>query len=100
MFIFFAKNTNNFLVNLKRLIYYFDCPIDQVWDVKACEPIANYRAHHGRLLCTLWSALDPDIIYTGGDDFSAQGWKISQQTHKAPPVGRNWYFTTLVYYIC
>ena len=65
-----------------------NCSFGQVWDVKCGEGVANYRAHHGRLLSVMWSSLDPDVIYTGGDDFTIQAWNILQQTHKIPPAGK------------
>ncbi len=69
----------------------FDCSVAvflQVWDVRKGEPVANFRDHGGRLLCAHWSGLDPDLIYTGADDFTAQAWKVSEQPHKAPPAGK------------
>ena len=59
----------------------------QVWDVNKAEPLANYRGHHGRLLCAVWSGLDADVVYTGSDDFAVHCWNVSQQTHKTPPTG-------------
>ena len=55
--------------------------------MKQGTPVANYRGHSGRLMTVTWSPADPDIIYTGGDDFTVQPWKISQQEHQTPPKG-------------
>ena len=50
--------------------------------------MANYRGHSGRLFCTQWSMTDPDVIYTGADDFSVHAWRISQQEYIVPPKGQ------------
>nr|XP_006819751.1 PREDICTED: gem-associated protein 5-like [Saccoglossus kowalevskii] len=60
----------------------------QVWDVMNGEPIANYRAHHGRLFSVIWSVLHPDVVYTGGEDFTLQKWRISQQEFIKPPKNK------------
>ena len=59
----------------------------QVWDVKSSQPMANFRGHHSRLLSVAFSDLDPDLVYTGGDDFCVYGWRPSEQKHQAPPSG-------------
>lgn len=51
------------------------------------EALANYRGHVGFLLCVDWSPTDPDVIWTGGKDFTVQEWKISKQEHTRPPKG-------------
>ena len=50
--------------------------------------MANYRGHSGRLFCTQWSMTDPDVIYTGADDFSVHAWRISQQEYIVPLKGQ------------
>ncbi|PIK60771.1 putative gem-associated protein 5-like [Apostichopus japonicus] len=57
----------------------------QIWDVDSGEALANFRGHQGRLLSVAWSHLDPDILFTGGEDFCVMKWKISECTHKQPP---------------
>lgn len=60
----------------------------QIWDVDTGEALANFRGHQGRLLSMAWSHLDPDILFTGGEDFCVMKWKISECTHKQPPKGK------------
>ncbi|XP_038056324.1 gem-associated protein 5-like [Patiria miniata] len=58
----------------------------QVWDVLKGEPIANFRSHFGRLFSVLWSILDPDVIFSGGEDFCLLKWRVSQVQHTRPPT--------------
>ncbi|AWO99551.1 putative gem-associated protein 5 [Scophthalmus maximus] len=60
----------------------------QVWDVLQEEAVANYRGHHGYLLCVDWSPVDPDVIWTGGKDFTVQEWRVSKQEFTKPPKGK------------
>ncbi|XP_077983936.1 gem-associated protein 5-like [Glandiceps talaboti] len=60
----------------------------QVWDVVRGQPVANYRGHHGRLFSIVWSATDSDSVYSGGEDFTLQRWRVSQQEHVKPPKSR------------
>ncbi|CAG8608519.1 20642_t:CDS:10 [Cetraspora pellucida] len=53
-----------------------------VWNLEHGIPIAMFRGHHGRLLCTVWSLEDEDTIFTGGDDASCFCWKISQNPYE------------------
>lgn len=62
------------------------CPV-QVWDVLQEAALANYRGHVGFLLCVDWSPTDPDVIWTGGKDFTVQEWRISKQDFTKPPKG-------------
>lgn len=64
----------------------FDCTV-QVWDVKHHLAVRNYRGHLGHVLCVQWSLLDKDIIYSGSDDHTLHGWKISEQIYTAPISG-------------
>lgn len=57
----------------------------QVWDVLKQEPVCNYRGHNGRVLCVQWSPVNPDLIWTGADDFTVQEWAVSKQEHVQPP---------------
>lgn len=59
----------------------------QVWDVLQEAPLANYRGHVGYLLCVDWSPVDPDVIWTGGKDFTLQEWRVSKQEFTKPPKG-------------
>ncbi|XP_006165160.1 gem-associated protein 5 isoform X2 [Tupaia chinensis] len=60
----------------------------QVWDTLRAEPLCNFRGHRGRLLCVVWSPLDPDCIYSGADDFCVYKWLTSMQDHSRPPQGK------------
>lgn len=51
-------------------------------------PLSNYRGHVGYLLCVDWSPVDPDVIWTGGKDFTVQEWTVSKQEFTKPPKGR------------
>ena len=88
VFVTILKSTyfNSWLANTFQSLYHHSNP--QVWDVKNVQPMANYRGHSGRLFCTQWSMTDPDVIYTGADDFSVHAWRISQQEYIVPPKGQ------------
>ncbi|XP_028277545.1 gem-associated protein 5 [Parambassis ranga] len=60
----------------------------QVWDVLEEAAISNYRGHHGYLLSVDWSPVDPDVIWTGGKDFTVQEWNLSKQEFTKPPKGK------------
>ncbi|XP_024121575.1 gem-associated protein 5 isoform X2 [Oryzias melastigma] len=60
----------------------------QVWDVLEEAAVSNYRGHVGYLLCVDWSPVDPDVVWTGGKDFTVQEWKVSQQEFTNPPKGK------------
>ncbi|KAM8900481.1 gem-associated protein 5 isoform 2-T2 [Spinachia spinachia] len=60
----------------------------QVWDALREEPLANYRGHVGYLLCVDWSPVDPDVIWTGGKDFTLHEWRVSKQEFTRPPKGK------------
>lgn len=60
-----------------------------MWDVLEEAAVSNYRGHTGYLLCVDWSPVDPDVIWTGGKDFTVQEWKVSQQEFTKPPKGRH-----------
>ncbi len=57
----------------------------QVWDVKNGTPIANFSEHHGRVFCVQWSPKDPDVVFSGSEDCTLRGWRISEQ-HNVLPV--------------
>ncbi|XP_061606965.1 gem-associated protein 5 isoform X2 [Phyllopteryx taeniolatus] len=60
----------------------------QVWDVQQEAALSNYRGHVGYLLCVDWSPVDPDVIWTGGKDFTVQEWRVSKQEFTTPPKGK------------
>ena len=49
------------------------------------EPVANFRAHAGRVLCVLWSYVDQNVVYSGSEDFTLRRWMISDCDYKTPP---------------
>uniref|UniRef100_A0A8C4ZRC9 Gem nuclear organelle associated protein 5 n=1 Tax=Gadus morhua TaxID=8049 RepID=A0A8C4ZRC9_GADMO len=59
----------------------------QVWDVLKGEGLVNYRGHGNRVMCVEWSPVDPDVVWTGADDFTVHEWKPSKQEFTAPPKG-------------
>lgn len=59
----------------------------QIWDVLQEAPICNYQGHTGYLLCVDWSPVDPDVVWTGGRDFTVHEWRISKQEFTKPPKG-------------
>lgn len=59
----------------------------QVWDVLQEAPVSNYQGHTGYLLSVDWSPVDPDVIWTGGKDFTVQEWRVSKQEFTKPPKG-------------
>uniref|UniRef100_A0A7N8YHC7 Gem (nuclear organelle) associated protein 5 n=1 Tax=Mastacembelus armatus TaxID=205130 RepID=A0A7N8YHC7_9TELE len=50
--------------------------------------VCNYRGHVGYLLCVDWSPVDPDVIWSGGKDFTVQEWRVSKQEFTNPPKGK------------
>uniref|UniRef100_UPI0037E7425A gem-associated protein 5 n=1 Tax=Semicossyphus pulcher TaxID=241346 RepID=UPI0037E7425A len=60
----------------------------QVWDVLQEAALSNYRDHVGYLLSVDWSPVDPDVIWTGGKDFTVQEWRVSKQEFTKPPKGK------------
>ncbi|XP_077975936.1 gem-associated protein 5-like [Styela clava] len=64
----------------------------QVWDTETEKPLHNFRGHHGRLMCVIWSSVideqNPEkssgIIYTGADDYTVHGWYAEDQQHTEP----------------
>ncbi|XP_077402822.1 gem-associated protein 5 isoform X2 [Vanacampus margaritifer] len=60
----------------------------QVWDVQEEAALSNYRGHVGYMLSVEWSPVDPDVIWTGGKDFSIQEWRVSKQEFTKPPKGK------------
>lgn len=59
-----------------------------MWDVLEEAAVSNYRGHSGYLLSVDWSPVDPDVIWTGGKDFTVQEWKVSEQEFTKPPKGK------------
>jgi WD40 repeat protein len=59
----------------------------QIWDVSKACALVNYRGHTSRVLCVSWDVCDPDLVYSGGEDSCLHAWRLSAQTHTAPPTG-------------
>ena len=57
-----------------------------MWDVPKGEPLYNFRGHSSRVMCVVWSYLDPDLVYSGGEDGTVRPWRPSMQEHSQPPV--------------
>lgn len=58
-----------------------------MWDVLEEAAVSNYRGHNSSLLCVDWSPVDPDVVWSGGKDFSVHEWKVSKQEFTKPPKG-------------
>lgn len=50
------------------------------------EALFNFRGHSGRVMCVVWSYLDPDLVYSGGEDGTVRPWRPTLQQHRQPPV--------------
>lgn len=60
----------------------------QVWDASKGQTIASYHGHRGRLLCVQWSGSDPDVVFTGGEDFTFHKWRVSRNPYSAEDDGK------------
>ena len=69
------------LVDQERICLSF-----KVWDVKKGEPLYNFRGHSSRVMCVVWSYLDADLVYSGGEDGTVRPWRPSLQQNRQPPV--------------
>lgn len=67
-----------------------------MWDVLEEAAVSNYRGHVGYLLCVDWSPVDPDVIWTGGKDFTLQEWSVSKQEFTKPPKGNTQHKTAFL----
>lgn len=72
-------STNNLLASCS-----FDSTV-QIWNANNGKPIANYRGHSEKLLCCLFSNLDSNLVYSGGEDYCLHKWKIDAQSEIMPP---------------
>lgn len=52
------------------------------------QTIASYHGHRGRLLCVQWSGSDPDVVFTGGEDFTFHKWRVSRNPYSAEDDGK------------
>ncbi|CAG8445709.1 1903_t:CDS:10 [Ambispora gerdemannii] len=70
------------------------CPVDKnklvsssfdrtaiVWDISKGIPLSIFRGHEGRLLSTVWSLIDADLVFTGGDDQMCFAWRPSEHQY-------------------
>lgn len=58
----------------------------QVWNVVEKRGLANYRGHLGPVVCLAWST-DGEMVYSGGEDCTLQGWKYKGLKDTVPPKG-------------
>ncbi|CAG8449365.1 10378_t:CDS:10 [Ambispora leptoticha] len=92
----FSKHTNG----ISDLAW---CPVDKnrlvsssfdktaiVWDVSKGIPLSLFRGHEGRLLSTVWSLIDADLVFTGGDDQMCFAWRPSEHQYDEE-AGKNIY---------
>ncbi|CAG8571010.1 5780_t:CDS:10 [Diversispora eburnea] len=77
------------------------CPVDNkklvstsldgmaiVWDLQKGIPISIFRGHNGRILSSVWSLDDEDLIFTGGDDLNCFGWRLSENPFDSSLVSK------------
>ncbi|CAF1058444.1 unnamed protein product, partial [Brachionus calyciflorus] len=57
----------------------------QIWNADSGDYVANYRGHSDKLLCCLFSNDDPNVVYSGGEDYCLHKWRIDSQEFKKPP---------------
>lgn len=38
------------------------------------------------MMCVVWSNLDADLVYSGGEDGTVRPWRPSRQQNRQPPV--------------
>ncbi|KAI7869777.1 WD40-repeat-containing domain protein [Spinellus fusiger] len=48
-----------------------------VWTLTSAKPIACFREHRGRIFSVCWGILEPDELFTGGDDKFIFRWKYT-----------------------
>ena len=73
----------------------------KVWDVSKGEPLYNFRGHSSRVMCVVWSYLDADLVYSGGEDGTVRPWRPSLQQYRQPPVsGGVKLFTVPYFHVC
>jgi hypothetical protein len=41
----------------------------KIWNAFEGTPLANYRGHSEKLLCCMFSLVEPNIVYSGGEVF-------------------------------
>jgi WD40 repeat protein len=64
---------------------FISCCFFKIWDAVNGVPIANYRGHGDKVLCCMFSNLDRNKVYSGGEDYALHVWCVDQQVHKTPP---------------
>ena len=61
----------------------------QVWDAISGTSLAIFTGHSARLFSGMFSGVDADVVYTGSDDGTFIGWKISENVNSLPPKKSN-----------
>jgi len=61
----------------------------KAWDVAKGEVLACYVDHIGCAMSCCWSALDPDVVISGGSDFTCRTWKLSKASADNKPANRS-----------
>ena len=53
----------------------------QIWDTKTGEPLKNYGGHSQRVFRVEFSPLDPDLVFSFGEENSIHMWRPSKLQH-------------------
>jgi len=72
---------------------------NKVWDAQKNEGLGNYRGHLGRVHCVAWSYTNPDVLFSGSEDFCLHRWKYTETEHKSPPSNSKWTATMSFCYL-
>ncbi|RUP50543.1 WD40-repeat-containing domain protein [Jimgerdemannia flammicorona] len=64
--------------NISITKYNYSLLTIKVWDIPQGAPIALFRGHQGRILSAVWSLLEEDLVFTGGDDLMVCVWRVGE----------------------
>ncbi|RUS27584.1 WD40-repeat-containing domain protein [Jimgerdemannia flammicorona] len=64
--------------NISITKYNYSLLTIKVWDIPQGAPIALFRGHQGRVLSAVWSLLEEDLVFTGGDDLMVCVWRVGE----------------------
>ena len=64
------------------------------------EALFNFRGHSSRVMCVVWSYLDADLVYSGGEDGTVRPWRPSLQQHRQPPVSGGSFALACIIELC
>jgi WD40 repeat protein len=65
--------------------YYLTLVIQQIWNGELGMSISNFRGHSEKMLCCVFSNIDPNVVFSGGEDYCLLRWKIDAQKYQTPP---------------